>query len=164
MGPNRQRVHADAQAPGQRTPPLNFAAARASVVFDDQVTVIGWQSSEQSVETIEALLLLIVGSRFGEHGSSRARFVESDQPALMARVLEQHKPRDGEAIARRRGHDDPPLLLERPRDAGQRFIGQLVGEWALTSIEVGDQPPPRLEIGLTARIDTVVQPFQQPIP
>ena len=164
MGPNRQRVDADAQAPGQGTPPLDLAAARASVVFDDQVAVIGWKSSQQSVETIEALLLLIVGSRFGEHGSPRARFVESDQPALMARVLEQHEPRDGEAIARRRGHDDPPLLLERPRDAGQRFIGQFVGEWALASIEVGDQPPPNVEIGLTVRIDTVVQPFQQPIP
>jgi hypothetical protein len=164
MGPNGQRVHADAQAPGQLTSPLDLAAARASVVFDDQVTVIGWQSSQQSVETIEVLLLLIVDSRFDEHRSSYARFVESDQPALVARVFEQHKPRDGEAIARWRGHDDSPLLLERPRDARQRFIGQFVGEWALTSIEVRDQPPPNVEIGLTGRIDTVVQPFQQPIP
>jgi hypothetical protein len=90
-----------------------------------------------------------------------SRLVEGYVPAVAPYVFEQHKSRDDIAIAGGRASDDPPALLQSPRDAAERLVSEVFGPRAIPPIEVQNEPPANLEVRLAIRLTAIVEPLEQ---
>src|SRR5262249_36560454 len=84
----------------------------------------------------------------GSRDVETARFVQRELPAIPPEVFEQDEFRDEEAVARRWGNSNDAGLLQRSANTAQRFVGQLIGRWTISSIEISDEATPHLEISL----------------
>ena len=79
----------------------------------------------------------------------------------MAKRLEKHEPRQDVAISSRWRVGDRPLFMQASRGAVERFVGQLVGCQARLAREVRDEPPPHLDVGGSAGVNTFVEPAEK---
>jgi ketosteroid isomerase-like protein len=78
-------------------------------------------------------------------------------------VFEQHELGDDVAVVRRGGVGDRAFLFEAPRHSVQRVVGERVGVEAPLALEVADQPAPDVNVTLAARVESAIEPREQPI-
>jgi hypothetical protein len=159
-------VPRNAEAIGHLAAVLDALLPLVAVVLDNQLPLVHGQLFQATLETVEPPLPhRDVFPRFDPAGRPRRRGglrVEADLPALSSEILEQDESRDHVAIPGWRRRLDEAGLFQRPADPVECLVRQFVGCRPIPPIEVRDQTAAHFDIPFSMRVDSVVQPFEQP--
>ena len=167
-GADAQRVHRDGQPLGELAATLDSPTSGVAKILDGEVPLIRPKLLKAAIEELEPVLacqplcFAVEGDDVARVRSIDVRLlVESNMPAAVPAILEQHEARDHVAIAGRRTRRNRAGLFERSRDAVQRLVGKVISAGTIAPIEVLNQPPANLQIPFAVRLDAVIQPFEQ---
>lgn len=165
--PNRQRVRCQTEPYRKLAASGGGALGSAGIVVEDQLPIARRQCAEATVEAREARFQprRIIRHRRVSGRIRSARFDGNFQRALVpgaADMFQEHELRDDIAVSPRGTFRESSLLFEPARDAVQRFVRKIIRIAATLSIEIRAEPSAHLEIAFATRIDTPVEPAEQP--